>query len=196
MKAPTVVKAACAKCPFRSDVPMYLRDDRRREIVQALVDGLNFNCHEYVQHGEDDDGEAFVSSVGPICAGALKALDRTGGSLQLARVEERLGMRNPEDYQRGPEVWDLDVWPLVPMDETADTWDPDDVEVETCSTVNAGCLAPAGFLGAGGGVIRGTVAADGTCATCEEPLCSNCADVDGNCLMCSEHDDDWEDDDA
>ena len=36
MKAPTVLKAPCAKCPFRSDVPIYLRAGRREDIARGL----------------------------------------------------------------------------------------------------------------------------------------------------------------
>jgi hypothetical protein len=151
------------------------------------MDGQTFPCHEHVVRDEDDDGEEIVLSMGPQCFGSLKALDRAGSSTQLQRIEERLGYRKEGDYDRGPDVWDLDVWPLVPMGETADTWDPEEAEeVETCNTVNEGCLAPAGFLGAGGGVVRGSEAADGRCTLCDEPLCSNCADDDGRCILCSE----------
>ena len=39
MKAPTVLKAPCAKCPFRSDVPIYLRAGRREDIARGLHRG-------------------------------------------------------------------------------------------------------------------------------------------------------------
>ena len=118
-----------------------------------------------------------------------------GGVLSLTRIEERLGYRTERMMDHGADVWSLDTWPLVPEGETSDTWDEDEAEdVETCNTVDAGCLAPAGYLGAGGSVTRGTVAADGQCTSCEEGLCSNCADSEGRCIMCSEEDEDGDDD--
>lgn len=185
MSAPDVVKAACKACPFRNDVPVYLRAERRAEIVRALLDDLTFHCHEYVEHDEDDDGEAFVASTGPECAGARKALARAGGMSQNARIEARLGMLSEEDLDRGPDVWDLDVWPRVPEGETAETWDPDDAdEIETCNTVEGDCEAPAGYLGAGGGIVRGTVAATNECPECAEMVCDACVRSDGRCGVC------------
>lgn len=191
-----VAKAACRKCPFRSDVPIYLRADRRREIVDALVlrDEV-FHCHEQVEYSDDapdEVGEYVVVHTGPMCAGAAKAVLAAGGTTNWLRGAARFGGADLDELaSKGPAVWSLSVWPLVPEGGTAATWDPneeEDAEVATCSTVNAGCLAPAGYLGIGGSVVAGTVAADGECATCGESLCSNCADEDGNCLMCSEDD--------
>jgi hypothetical protein len=181
-----VSAAPCAKCPFRKDVPIYLRAGARREIVQSLLDDRHFVCHEHVDW--DDDGH---TDDGTECAGAAKAMLAAGGMSQQLRIAERLGLAGPDQIAaRGPDVWSLDVWPLVPEGETGDTWHGD-VEVETCATVNDGCLAPAGFRGAGGGVVRGSVAADGECTTCGEPLCSSCADENGDCASCSEMDDEW-----
>jgi hypothetical protein len=67
-------------------------------------------------------------------------------------------------------------------------------EVPTCNSVEAGCLAPAGYLGSGGGVISGTDAADLECPSCGEPVCSNCANDDGLCVFCAEQEDNDHDD--
>lgn len=190
---PPILRAACAKCPFRKDVPIYLRAGRREQIARALTDGQPFWCHEYVEF-DDDDENYEAPTTGPQCAGAVAALALDGGTTNLTRVEQRLGFRT-NDLTRGPEVWALRDWPRVPEGATAETWDPDDdTEVETCGTVEAGCLAPAGYMGAGGGIVYGTEAADGRCKMCEEPLCSNCADENGLCGMCRPWDDGEDDD--
>lgn len=185
----TVLKAPCGKCPFRSDVPIYLRAGRREDIAMKIRGGGHFPCHEHVER--DDEGAA-LGFGGPECAGARKSIMAAGGSTQMQRIEERLGMHDPDalEAQKVP-VWSLDVWPRVPEGETAETWDPEEAEgVRTCQTVNDGCLAPAGYL-SGGEVVLGSVEADGECVTCEEPLCSNCADADGNCHMCTELEEEW-----
>lgn len=191
MKAP-IVAAPCGKCPFRTDVPIYLRAERREQIARSLlVDGADFHCHEHTVY--DDESEQMEVGVdSPMCAGAAKALLNRGGSTNTMRVVERLGMVDLDRIRsQGAEVWDLDVWPKVPERETAETWDASEAEeVRTCETVDSGCLAPAGYLGEGG-VIRGTESADGECAECGDPLCSNCADEEGLCGSCRE----WGDDD-
>ena len=137
---------------------------------------------------EDDDGTEFVESVGADCAGAVKAYLLDGGASQLTRIAERLGMVDlTEVSETGADCWPLSLWPRVPEGETGATWDEgDDEEVEPCYASDEGCLAPAGWLGAGGGIIEGTESADGECSVCGEPLCSNCADGDGCCPTCSE----------
>lgn len=183
MKTPTVLKAPCAKCPFRSDVPIYLRAGRREDIARSLHRGEHFTCHEHT--GPECDRH------GPECVGARKAIALDGGSTQMGRIEERLGMVDLDELaERGADVWPLSTWPLVPEGETAATWDLDDAEdVEPCTTSNPGCLAPAGWL-EGGSVVRGTTSADGECPTCGEPVCSECADGNGRCESCS---DEWGD---
>lgn len=155
-----------------------------------MVDDVPFNCHEYVEWAEDD-GVPFIESEGPQCAGAVAAQALDGGSTNLTRIEQRLGLR-ADDLTRGPAVWPLSVWPLVPEGATSDTWDEADASsaVDTCETVHAGCLAPAGY-GSSSGVVYGTVAADGVCSECDAPLCSSCTDVEGRCGMCSDEDDEW-----
>lgn len=188
--------APCAKCPFRKDVPIYLRLDRRREIARALVGGGGFPCHATVNYDLDED-EGWDSepdaSNASMCAGAAKSLMLDGGTTNHMRVAERLGLVDLDAVaERGSEVWSLAEWQTLAEGATTDDPAPadDDEEVETCSTVNAGCLAPAGYAGFNGGVAYGTEPADGECASCGEPLCSNCADTEGRCSMCTEEEDD------
>jgi hypothetical protein len=190
-----VVKAPCAKCPFRKDVPIYLRRGRRQEIAEALVEGGDFPCHATVDYSEDGEGTE-SGSGGATCAGAAKAIMAAGGTTQLMRIAERLGAADLDDVAvRGAEVWDLDDWTRLAEGSTGDApvWEVggEDGEVRACCTVDDGCLAPAGFLSSSGAVVRGSEEADGECVECGEPLCSNCADPEGLCSMCR----DWSEDD-
>lgn len=187
-----ITAAPCAKCPFRKDVPIYLRRERREEIAHALNNGGDFSCHATVNYVEDDDGESYGdTSEATTCAGAAKALMLAGGTTQLMRVAERLGLADLDrTAERGAEVWSLTEWPLLAEGATGDNPEYDeDAEVETCGTVNAGCLAPAGYLGAGGGVLYGTEAADEECVECGEAVCSNCISEQGHCGFCAEYED-------
>jgi hypothetical protein len=179
-------------------VPVYLHVGRRADIAHGLVDGRDFYCHETVGYdNEDDDGETVPDTMDAvICAGAAKSLLAAGGSTQMMRIAERLGLADLDvTAERGPDVWDLNLWTEIEMGSTGDDWQyAEEAEVETCNTVNDGCLAPAGFLGSNGGVVRGAEAADGRCAECDEPLCSNCADSKGRCIMCTDEEDEYGDD--
>lgn len=194
-----ITAAPCARCPFRQDVPIYLRADRREEITEALAYGQTFWCHGTVEWSEDDDGNEHPETADAVeCAGAQKALIAAGGSSQLARVAERLGMADLDQVaERGPDVWSLNDWARLAEGSTAEhpVWEVGDADgVVTCETVNAGCLAPAGHLTPSGAVLEGREAADGECPTCGEPVCSACADAAGLCAGCSEREEDDDDD--
>lgn len=199
MSAPAITKAPCRKCPFRKDVPIYLRRERREQIRDSLVlEDSTFYCHETVEYGEDEDGEpeGRIGDATP-CAGAAKALMLSGGSTNFLRVSERLGLLDLDEVAaRGPDVWELNEWARLAEGATADDPEEDpEAEVETCSVVwgNA-CEAPAGYLGGGGGVVMGTVAAGGTCPACGDPVCSACRHGDdGPCYSCVDPDDDPDD---
>lgn len=193
MSAPAITKAPCRKCPFRKDVPIYLRRGRREQIRDSLVlDDATFYCHETVEH--DDDGEAETADSTP-CAGAAKALMLSGGTTNLLRISERLGLLDLEEVaRRGPDVWELNEWTRLAEGATGDDPEEDpEAEVETCSVVAGGCEAPAGYLGGGGGVVRGTEAAGGTCASCGDPVCDACRHGDdGPCFNCLDEDEDYD----
>ena len=182
-----VLAAPCATCPFRKDKAFPLRPAAREQIAASLAQGLTFYCHNTVDYDVDDDQEPNVGAS-QHCAGAAKSLMLSGGTTQMMRISERLGgVRLDELEERGPEVWPLDEWRRLNEEGT----ELDEYEVETCVNCDPGCLAPVGFLGNSGAVMRGTESADGVCEECGEPLCSNCADDQGLCAMCSE----WTDED-
>jgi hypothetical protein len=187
----------CARCPFRQDVPISLRQDRRVEIAHALMNDGDFPCHETTVDDDDEEGSARRSTSDSLaCAGAVKALALAGGTGQTMRIAERLGMVDLDRVEsHGADVWDLSDWVLLAEGATGDDPIKEDEEVETCNTVDSNCLAPAGFMGSNGGIVRGTVAADGECPGCGEPVCSECADDEGMCGNCHEDKEDDDDDD-
>lgn len=192
--ADVVMGAPCARCPFRKDVPIYLRLERREEIARSLADGRDFPCHATVNHTEDEDGEYEADVTGSkLCAGAMRSLMLAGGSNQNLRIAERLGILDVDAVAEGAgaAVWSLPEWTELAEGATEDN--PETVDGETCSICEAGCLAPAGYLGAGGGVVRGTVFVDTECAECGEPACTNCLSDGGLCPWCDEDPDNEED---
>ena len=194
MTAPTrttraISAAPCAHCPFRKDVPIYLRQDRREEIADTIRRGSWFPCHETTS--DDGEGDLYAGADAVECAGSAKAIMADGGTTQTMRIAERLGMVDLDTVEtKGPDCWSLNEWVRLAEGATGDSpeWEIED-EILTCCTVGPDCLAPAGFLSASGAIEDGLVAADGECAACGEGLCSNCADDEGMCSMCSEEDD-------
>lgn len=201
VKSATITRP-CTRCPFRSDVPVYLHPERRADIIeQSLVEGREFYCHETTVYDEDSE-EMTIGAGSLICAGFVKMVEAGGGSTNMMRVAERIGLYDATQVERGADVWDQDEFAVVP--EGAVKRDGLIVDHETglevevayvtpCGTVNFGCLAPAGWIGAGGGIVNGTTSADSECPGCGEPVCSNCADSQGRCGGCTEEEDGTED---
>jgi hypothetical protein len=192
-----VTAAPCAKCPFRRDVPIYLRLGRRREIARHLIDGGSFACHATVDYDPDEEGEGldddYDDSGASMCAGAAKAMLADDATTNAMRVAERLGVVDLDRVaERGADVWGLAEWQTLAEGATADNPEEadDDDEIETCNTVNERCIAPAGYGGYGGGIAYGTDPADLKCSECWEPVCSACADEEGRCGLCTDEEDD------
>jgi hypothetical protein len=82
----------CAHCPFRYDVPAYLKQERAEEIIEAIVDRQGyFSCHS-TNDFDDEDGEAIETPDSQHCAGAMIMLEHMEMPNQLMRIMERLGM--------------------------------------------------------------------------------------------------------
>lgn len=173
------VASPCRDCPFlaKFDTPggrEFLRPGRRAEFINGmLAGGADFPCHKTAELVEADDGETtdgFVAGPDSLaCAGARLVLLRAERSSNMMRVEERLGLFDPEaflDRNRRADVWTYGAI----VDET----DEDD-EIETCEVVGLGCEAPAGFV-VGDGVQRGTVAAEYYCWSCGLAVCGACSE--------------------
>ncbi len=97
----------CAKCPFRTDIPGYLRADRVEEIAMSLVSS-EFPCHETTRDDDDDGcGETYTPKGGEVhCAGALILMEKIGEPSQLMRIAERCGMYDRRKLDMGAPVFD------------------------------------------------------------------------------------------
>ena len=111
----------CAKCPFRNDIPPFLREDRVWEIADSLVNA-EFPCHETVDYDDEqwynDDEEKGGSFFIPTgdekhCAGALILLEKLEQPSQMMRICERFG-----SYDRNK--LDMDSPVFDDFDEMAD----------------------------------------------------------------------------
>lgn len=87
----------CPQCPFRTDVPLYLRLPRVREILNAITEQQQtFSCHKTlsmranVQH----------------CAGALIMLERINRPNQMMRVAERINLYDRTKLEMGSPVYE------------------------------------------------------------------------------------------
>jgi len=101
----------CAKCPFLQRFvgdADYLRPGRRSEIINGLLHGASFPCHETVLH--DSDGEPVAGGVNVECAGAALVLLRAGRDSQLIRIAERMGAFDEDEFLARNE--DVRVWPF------------------------------------------------------------------------------------
>lgn len=86
--------APCKLCPFRKDVPIYLRKERREEIAMSLAEGGTFSCHSTVDYDTDvQDEEGFdvpSTANSKFCAGAVKAMLLDGQPNQMLRIILRI----------------------------------------------------------------------------------------------------------
>lgn len=86
----------CSLCPFRTDVPAYIREARGEEIWESLGRGAMFPCHKTVDYS-DDEGDGRVTSTSQFCAGALILMEQEwegqGGAManQMVRICTRIG---------------------------------------------------------------------------------------------------------
>lgn len=180
------LRRPCAKCPFRIDVPGYLRRARATEIATDLAGGSIFFCHETTVDGveEDEYGAEVETLVGgensQFCAGALLVMEKMGVRNQAFRMAERLDLLD---------VSKLDMSAPVArsfLDFIDHHSEPDEVEREPCSVVNEGCLAPAGMLVGGAPVSVEPEGEVHNCEGCGEPVCDECSDEGGLCFYCAE----------
>ena len=177
----------CAHCPFRTDVPGYLRRERALEIAEAVACGSEFPCHETtvsVEEWDGDGGDMVADENSQFCAGALIAMENAGHANQVMRIAERVGVYDAERLDmKAPVVKSLHQF----VEHHNSGGDGFDTEV-TCGVVDQGCLSPAGVL-LNGFVLP--VQPDGEvaeCPTCGQHVCENCSDDEGVCNHCSEDD--------
>lgn len=159
----------CANCPFRTDVPGYLRRERAQEIAEALMGGSSFPCHKTTETVEEDDGSSRVATAdSQMCAGAMIVLERMEQPNQIMRIAERTHVY---DHNR------LDMGAPVHGTLAQFVWHhgEDEEQGEPCSASGPGCLAPAGFL-VNGTAVPNAVDPDATevCPECGEYVCEAC----------------------
>lgn len=157
----------CPKCPFRTDVEPYIREDRAAEIASSIMQGGEFHCHQTTVVDPDDDSRMIANDGSMVCAGSLIVMEKQGTLNQMARVAERIGMYDPTRL-------DMDA----PVHESFAEWQQsfrsEDDEFEPCNVVGPDCEAPAGFA-IGGSVVEGTESAEFECAECGTPVCGACS---------------------
>lgn len=175
----------CPHCPFRTDIPGYLRPERARQIARDVASGAEFPCHQTTEH--DDDGDAHAVADSQMCAGATIAMMKGGGPNQILRIAERVGMWDPEKMDLDAPVGSL-------LDMCRNHEDPEE-EQEPCHISDYGCLAPAGYLVDGQVVTADAEGETFSCYSCGEYVCESCSEMrteDGNdvivCASCVE----WE----
>lgn len=134
----TDLKRPCKHCPFRADIPGYLRAGRVAEINYALVYGNStFPCHKTLEDVENEDGEGELCTTpdSQHCAGAILLMLRTGefDDNQMMRIFTRTGM-DPDTYDYENEAIPA-FWSWADMayhhdsegaSEIMNRWDPDE----------------------------------------------------------------------
>lgn len=178
------LKRPCAHCPFRCDVPGYLRRSRAIEIATDLANGSIFPCHETTVDHPDDESERIADADSQFCAGALLAMENEESPNQAMRMAERLGLYDAAGMDRSaPVVGSLAEFVLHHTEEPTDD---DEGGQEPCSVAEHGCEAPAGYM-VGGSVIPADP--DGEtreCPSCGNFVCYACSDDNGVCAFCTE----------
>lgn len=173
----------CAHCPFREDVPGYLRRARAVEIARSLAEGATFPCHETTVADPEDESENVATEDSSFCAGALICLEKEGDANQVMRVAERLGLYDARRLDMGAPV--VDSLAAFVWHHDADVIESE--EPECCEVCDAGCEAPAGHMVNGMVVpaenseVELTECEGCGCSACEscmngETLCPSCLD--------------------
>lgn len=184
-RATFALRRPCAKCPFRADVPGYLRRKRAQDIATSIAGGAIFYCH---QTTEEVDDELVGTERSSFCAGALILMEKAEAPNQAMRTAERLGLYDPERMDTTAPVHASFVEFVRHHGDDEDT--SEEVR-ESCSVANHGCEAPAGML-VGGHAIETDPDDMGEvhpCPSCGDPVCDSCSNEDGECAYCGGEDD-------
>lgn len=188
----------CANCPFRTDIPSYLRAARISNLEGSLVHhGASFTCHKttVADEEEDEDGSSSMRD-GPNaqhCAGALILLEKIGEPNQMMRIAERLGEYDPSKLDMDAPVFNS----FEQMRRAQDDYEEPEHAEEPCHVSGHGCEAPAGWMGPNG-VEHGTENAEFRCYECGEPMCDACSRHVGSkhlCEYCADAEEGFDDDD-
>jgi hypothetical protein len=161
------LRRPCPHCPFRTDVPPYLTGPRCQEIATSLANGAEFPCHKTTVEG-DDDGDLVATKDSQMCAGALILMEKAGQPNQMVRVAERLGMYDSASLDMSAPVHGSYV------DFIYHHGEPEEDEAEPCGVVDAGCLAPAGYMVGGSVVVETDREPTICCPDCGTYVCDAC----------------------
>jgi len=172
------LKRPCAHCPFRTDVPGYLR--RAEQIAHDLAEGAPFICHETTVPDPDDESENTVGERSQFCAGALIAMEKSGHANQTMRIDERVGAYDPTALDLGAPVV-ASLFDFVEHHRAED-----EPEIEPCCVSDPGCEAPAGMLVGGMAVPVEPTGETHDCPDCGQPVCDACSDDRGVCDYCAD----------
>lgn len=167
------LKRPCANCPFRVDVPPYLRPERAQEIATSIASGATFACHKTTVLDEEGEGDLVEAPTSQMCAGAMIAMAKSEQANQIMRIAMRLGLLDPDQL-------DLDAPVVGSLTAFVDhhAGEPDDEEeIEPCSVADYGCEAPAGYMVGGSAIRNVELDQDSTtpCVSCGTSVCENCS---------------------
>ena len=175
------LRRPCENCPFRTDIPGYLRPERAREIAESIACGAEFPCHKTTVPDPDDDSLNVGAEHSQMCAGAMILMEHEQAPNQMLRVAERIGL-----YDAGK--LDMDAPVARSFVEFIRHHGGDEEDQQTCEICNAGCEAPAGML------IQGHVITyDNSdvelydCKSCGAMMCQSCSEGEEECPYCLEH---------
>lgn len=178
-RTPYKLKRPCVNCPFRTDVPGYLRRERAAEIARALADGAEFPCHETTIENPNEEGELMRGPESQFCAGALICMEHQEAPNQSVRIAERLQIYDREQLDMSAPVA-RSFFEFVRHHGDAEG----ETEPECCCVCDSGCEAPAGMLVGGVAVPAEAEGEVHDCPSCGESVCDSCSDDEGVCRNC------------
>lgn len=103
-RPPFTLTTPCTNCPFRTDVPSFLRPERIRQIADDVHADQTFWCHLTVDYDDSEDGST-IGSRARVCAGMMKTVENEDAPVQIMRSGERLGMYSPEGLDSAAPVY-------------------------------------------------------------------------------------------
>lgn len=172
------ISPPCQHCPFRARYTGerdYLRPGRRLEIVESVMEGGTFPCHETTTH--DNDGNYVHSPKETDCVGLDIVMARDALDGQMVRIRERIGMLDTPRLLHASRKLSMWTWDQIQADAGSE-------DGETCEVCGPDCEAPAGMM-IGGNIVVGTETTDNVCHECGMNVCPSCMEIEEH--MCWEY---------
>lgn len=177
------LRRPCVHCPFRSDVPGYLRRARAEEIATSIAGGAEFPCHETTVEDPEDESNNMPTARSQFCAGALIVMEHLHAPNQIVRIAERTNVFDPDRLDMRAPVFDNFI-AFVEHHGVGTRLEGEDEDDACCSVANYGCESPAGYMVEGIAIPSSDGGELHECPQCGEPVCESCSndnDVCGNC---------------